>query len=129
MSHPKSPTKSYNLFLPVWKQGDDLHGHLSATDTTPADAFLGLAGQYEEAARICRRVAGVLAETKEEVTVFADTHMISLEGNPASFAGLVSDGLLEEETWEDDEDPEDEEDEDSPEDEDFDDVEDEDDEG
>jgi hypothetical protein len=84
--------KSYELHLPVFKQGDDLAFHLKGK-TKPADAFLRLAKQYEGAAEICRRVAGRLKEIPK-VTVDAGTHMILIDGPEEALVGLVKDKIL-----------------------------------
>jgi hypothetical protein len=90
-----SKSQSYELFLPVFKQGDDLAHHLEKNPQEPAKALLGLAEQYEATASICRRVAAVVAETPPgSVSIMADTHLISIDGPSESFAGLVSDGIL-----------------------------------
>ena len=93
--------KHYSLFLPVFKQGDDLAYHLNKNPDDNAKAFIGLAEQYEEAAKQCRRVAGVLAETEAEVG--ADCHFIGVSGDEQALAGLVADNLLQLEPDQDDE--------------------------
>jgi len=91
----KSDQGVYELSLPVFKQGDDLDHYLGKNPDDPAKAFLGLAEQYEDAAKICRRVAGVAMEApKGSVTVNADSHLILVEGPPEAFAGLVTDKTL-----------------------------------
>ena len=88
-------SKYYQLFLPVFKQGDDLHHYLKANPKEPAKALLGLAEQYEAAASICRRVAGVVVEAPAgSVKINADTHWIGIQAPPASFAGLVTDKVV-----------------------------------
>lgn len=102
-----SKPKTYEFFLPVFKQGDDLHGHLQANPNDHAKALIGLAEQYEAAAGLCRRVAGVVAETPG-VTLDGDTHMIWVYGPAEPLAGLVKDEVLTVPPYdeEEDEDPE-----------------------
>lgn len=90
----KDTTNStYDFHLPVFKQGDDLHHHIQRNPGAPEKALLGLAEQYEEASRLCRRVAAVVAETPG-VELFADTHMIQVTGPTAALTGLVADEVL-----------------------------------
>lgn len=87
----------YDLRLPVWKQGEDFQNYLNNGDRDkPAEAFLALAEHYEVAAGICRRVAGVVAEAPEG-SVAADgvcPHSITILGPAHVFGGLVADGVL-----------------------------------
>lgn len=100
----------YNLFLPVYKQGDDLASCLDDNKGDPVKGFLDLAEQYNSAAQICREVADVLALSKT-THVQADTHFIGLELDPIIAEPLVEKGLLREDEEEelDDEESEDEE--------------------
>jgi hypothetical protein len=85
----------YDLFLPVFKQGDDLAQHLSESPEDPAKAFLGLAERYQDAAQICKRVASVVKEAPAgSIEVQADTHMIKLYGSEEYFGGLVQDKII-----------------------------------
>lgn len=90
-----STLTDYQLPLPVFKQGDDLRSHME-THVDDARVFLAMANQYEEAARICRRMAGVIKESgrEKEIEIDGDAHMISISGPPEVFAGLVSDKVL-----------------------------------
>lgn len=92
----------YNLFLPVYKQGDDLASCLDDNKGDPVKGFLDLAEQYDSAAQICREVADVLALSKT-THVQADTHFIGLELDPTIAEPLVEKGLLREEEEEYDE--------------------------
>lgn len=114
----ENKTQSYTLWLPVYKQGDDL-GHNLHELGDDAKAFLASAEQYEEAARICRRFAGLAMEKKVKINC-ADTHHISVSGLEDVLTPLATDlGLMvevwdddgEDEDWEDDEGDDSEEDE------------------
>jgi hypothetical protein len=86
--------RSYECWLPVYKQGDDFHDHLVRNPGDPAAAFLGLAERYEDAARQCRRVASVLKESPEDVTVDGCTHFISIQAPESTMAGLLADEVV-----------------------------------
>ena len=97
--------KHYELYLPVFKQGDDFDYHKRNADNV-AEAFKRLAKQYEEAAQICNRVAGVIAECKDKhLIVDGCTHSISIQtSDEYNFEGLVADDILsvcefDEEDW------------------------------
>ena len=92
-------TKHYQLWLPVFKQGDDLRSHLNQNNVP--EAFLGLAEQYEEAAAICRKVAGCLAEANpKDIDVQADTHHIGITAPEKLMSSLVADETVREDEWE-----------------------------
>lgn len=97
--------KSYELHLPVFKQGSDL-GH--AIQQNPGDlraAFEEQASRYDAAAQICRRMAGVAAETPD-LEIQADTHYIGVSGPSDRLDSLVREDFLsvtdygDEEDWE-----------------------------
>jgi len=104
----KGDQESYELHLPVYKQGDDLAAHLRDFPHEPAKAFVGLAERYEAAAAACRRVAGVIAEAPLGIAVQADTHMICVEGPRGALAGLVADKVLTKSPFEEEEEGEEE---------------------
>lgn len=115
---PSEDDAYYELHLPVFKQGDDLAHHL-ANEETVADAFEALAGQYDAAAALCRRMAG-LAREAPGLEVHADTHHIGVHGPVERLDALVVEGVLQREEDDPDDDDldgvEDEEDEEDPED-------------
>lgn len=94
--------KTYDFWPPVHKKGDDLHHQLKQhPDNTPA-ALEAQAKCYDEAARMCRRLGGVIAENpKDSIIVNAQAHSIWVQGPEAALAGLISDGVLtfDEERW------------------------------
>ena len=92
--------KSYLLFLPVFKQGDDLNHSLSSTDSVAA-GFKLQAEHYQAAAQICQKLANVAAEYKLEVN--ADCHHISIEGPEDVLNQLVEEDILDIEEWDEDE--------------------------
>ena len=98
--------KNYEVSIPVFKQGDDLH-HCIKNTSNSSEAFLMQAENYECAAAVCRRLASFLAETPEAVLDGACTHWIGISGPEDKLAGLVSDGILYKSYCEDDEDFED----------------------
>jgi hypothetical protein len=84
--------KTYELHLPVFKQGDDLSLALEKTDSIQ-DAFVLQAEFYEKAASMCRRMASVAAEGGL-TGVHAGTHHISVEGDPERLESLAKEKLL-----------------------------------
>lgn len=98
-------SKTYELNLPVFKKGDDLHYAIGQAEGNLAKAFVGQAECYEEAARLCRKMASVAAETPS-LTVYADTHLIQIEGPEELLQTLTKDNILEERNWEDEDEDE-----------------------
>jgi hypothetical protein len=111
MNAKKKELGYYNLFLPVFKQGDDLHGCLDANQGDGVKGFLDLAETYDGAAQICREIADALKAAKKNYHVHADTHYIGLELPDNIAEPLLTKGLLQEEEKyaEDDEEYDDEE--------------------
>jgi hypothetical protein len=85
--------KSYELHLPVFKQGTDLNHALRAAHGDQAKALRDQAEFYEIAASMCLHMADVLEENPE-VKVYADTHTIVIDGPEAILAPLGEEGLL-----------------------------------
>jgi hypothetical protein len=85
-------SKHYELRLPVFKQGDDL-AHCIDTTKTLADALVAQAANYEIAAAMCRRLASVAAEDGVS-SIFADTHVIYVEGVEERLRSLVLENVL-----------------------------------
>jgi hypothetical protein len=85
--------KSYELNLPVFKQGDDLHHCITQNPGDLRAAFEQQACNYNEAARLCRRMAGVAAEVPD-LEVYADTHHIGVDGPVGRLESLVNEEIL-----------------------------------
>jgi hypothetical protein len=81
------------LFLPLFKQGDDLADHLAAEKDTRA-AFLSYAEQLRGAAGMLERLAEHAGSLQVEL---ADTHEIVVSGPAPLVRGLMAEGLLAEE--------------------------------
>ena len=97
--------KTYSLFLPVFKQGDDLAGCLEANNGHPVKSLYDLSEQYKAASEICQIVAKSLSEAKnlDDVEVSGDTHSITLVMDEDVASSLVREAILvEEEFTEDD---------------------------
>lgn len=86
--------KFFDLNLPVFRVGDDLQYWLDETKGDAKLAFKKLAGQYEEAAIICKRMANVMAEYEDIQIESANYYNILVSGLDSSVGGLVSDGIL-----------------------------------
>jgi len=85
----------YDFCLPLFKQGDDLAQYLEIFKSEGrAAAFMALAEQYENASKLCKRMASVIKEAKTEVEVCASGHTIEVGGDPKDFEGLISDAVL-----------------------------------
>ncbi len=82
--------KAATLWLPVFKQGDDLGHHLK--DNSVEDAFMAMAEQYTAAASMCKKMASIASEHKLEV--YADTHFIEVSGPVEVIDNLTKDGIL-----------------------------------
>lgn len=98
-----SENKYYDLELPVFKKGDDLSHSIEEAEGNIQKGFLAQASFYEQAASICRRLAGVAAEIPG-LAVTADTHMIEVYGPADRLSSLVEEGILYEHEDYDDED-------------------------
>lgn len=97
--------KTYNLFLPVFKQGDDLSHYLETNNGHPVKSFLDMAEQYKSAAEICQIVADVLSKSEnlDDVEVSADCHSIYINSEEETVASLINNAILVEESFEEDE--------------------------
>jgi len=78
--------KEAEIHLPYFKQGDDLHHHLTHCDSVE-EALEGHAKQLEFAATILRGVRSMVAE--QGVEMDADTHMIMVSGPDEIIEALV----------------------------------------
>lgn len=83
--------KSYELQLPVFIQGDDL-SYLLEESKSSSEAFVVQAENYEEAARVCRRMASICAEHKMDIE--ADCRFIGVDGPPEVLEALAKDKIL-----------------------------------
>lgn len=87
----------YNLFLPVFKQGDDLSVHLE-NSKHPAEAFLALAEQYKDAAKICEIVSNSIKNIND-ITVDANTHYIGIRVNGSKIKKLLKQKIITKDTY------------------------------
>jgi len=85
----------------VFKQGDDLAYKIKVNNGNLAEAFRDQADAYQDASEICRKLAGVCAETPG-MDVIADCHMVQIDGPPETLAVLAKDGFVEIEEFDDD---------------------------
>lgn len=95
--------KTYSLFLPVFKQGDDFASCVEANNGHPIKSFLDLSEQYKAAAEICQTVATTLsqAENIDNIEVGGDTHSIYVIVSEEIASSLVRDAILVEEEFSD----------------------------
>lgn len=98
--------KTYSLFLPVFKQGDDLSHCLEANNGHPIKAFVELAEQYKTAADICQSVIFALSnlEDLDNVEVSGDTHSIYITVEESIAQSLVRESILIEEDFSEEDD-------------------------
>lgn len=82
----------YTLFLPVFKQGDDLNDHLSSCEGSP-QAFLKLSEQYKAAAEICDIIYNNIKNISN-IEIDAGCHHIGIKTNSRKIQKLVQDGIL-----------------------------------
>jgi hemoglobin-like flavoprotein len=92
--------KSYELRLPVFKQGDDLNHQIGAHPQDLSAALVSQAENYTEAARLCQRLAAVVKK-RPELQIDACTHHIGVDGPTDLLEALVEEGVLESEEIED----------------------------
>jgi len=85
--------KTYEVFFPVYKQGDDFGHCLDVSKGSVKDAFLKLSANYETASEIAKKLASVAAEI--EMEAYGNTHYVSVTGEESLLAPLVKDGYLE----------------------------------
>jgi len=93
--------KTFSLFLPVFKQGDDLANSIQDT-TNLEQAFKLQAEKYKSAAEICLKLSNVMKNNEQYITVDAQTHSIMITGPEEIFKSLIEDETLSEEEFEDD---------------------------
>jgi hypothetical protein len=92
--------KTYSLYLPVFKQGDDFYTCLELNNNDPYKGFLDLAKQYESAAEICKTVANEIVKAKSTITAHGDTHSITIDAPEKAVKLLVQQEILVEENYE-----------------------------
>ncbi len=73
------PRKALDLHLPYFKQGDDL-GHCLERTENSYEALIMDAKNLECAALILRKVAEEIKPLGDLIEIFADTHIIQVEG-------------------------------------------------
>jgi hypothetical protein len=81
---------TYELVLPVFKQGDDLADELDKANGDSGRALEAMAERYRRAAQACED----LAVSTHVVTVTGDTHCIDVEGPRETLDALHQEGLL-----------------------------------
>lgn len=84
--------KSYDLHLPVFKQGDDLADSIDATETLH-EAFIIQAKKYSDAANICWKLSEIL-KNNTNVEIDAQTHHIGIHGPEEIFKDLLKSDIL-----------------------------------
>ena len=84
--------RHYDLPLPVFKEGDDVALQLCG-DAGPQEAFEALALQYEQAAALCRTMAGV-ASWCPQLELAVRTNYIGVRGPSDRLDPLVVEGIL-----------------------------------
>jgi len=101
--------KFVEIWLPMFKQGDDLAHHLEHS-SSPAEAFEGHAAQMVVVSNQLRAIAAAIRETETNSTglvdVEAGTHFIGLTGPNHLISRLLKEELAHESEWEDDEEDE-----------------------
>lgn len=96
------------IYLPYFKQGDDLAHHLENTNSI-VDAFTNHSLQMEHVSKLLKDVSLALEQhTNEldEISVDACTHHISISGPENIIQELINKGLAEKPDWIDEEDDE-----------------------
>jgi hypothetical protein len=91
--------KNYEIEVAVLNQGDDLNDALNLYGDSVKDAFNMLAKQYEEAAKIFKRVASVAADVPELDVIFSGNDRIVLSAPDGSLDGLISDNIISLSNW------------------------------
>lgn len=91
--------KYYTLFLPVFKQGDDLSNYLNDNGSNGSQAFSELAKQYEDAAEICKKVSDCIIKNEKLITVDAGTHHIGFSAPKKAVKELIHQNILQEENF------------------------------
>lgn len=88
---------NYNLYLPVFKQGDDLQMQIISNAGDSVKALRGLAVQYQSAASICDRVAEIILKSTSsgKIAISGDAHLIYLSIPKKLGDFLVKEGLIE----------------------------------
>lgn len=85
------------LWLPYFKQGDDL-SHFLSQEEDQAKALENHAQMMEETAKLLRKVA-VYAK---DIEINADCHFIGIEGPDAIIQEMIDDGLVQLDEFDDD---------------------------
>jgi hypothetical protein len=104
--------KSYDLHLPYFKQGDDLHWQLEhakgrSKKEKHANALKDHASMLQDAIKILKVLSSLAAEGKIEIEN-ADCHFISVQAEESVGEKLVKKEILAESDWDDEEDLDDE---------------------
>lgn len=88
--------ETYDLFLPVFKQGSDFQHHVDENRGDPIASFKGLAEQYKCAAEICEMIANTFSKSKnlKSIEVNGDTHCIWITAPKKVVMPLLKEGIL-----------------------------------
>lgn len=100
-STKKLHMKYATIYLPYFKQGDDLAAHLEST-ANAAEVLEAHAAQMDDAASQLRAIKSIVAG--EPVTIDTDTHHIGIEAEDATVDRLVAAGLAKIEDFDSEED-------------------------
>jgi len=100
-----SNIKTYSVYLPVYKQGDDLASYLNSDGSNGPEAFNLLAEQYEAAAEMCRSISNKI-KPHFEIVVDADCHSIMIHAKENQVKSLLESELIQEDECFDEEDEE-----------------------
>lgn len=96
-------TKYAQIWLPYFKQGDDLAGHLEGHKENPVAAFRAHAEQMKKVSDILNEIAQTLSQyPNTKIDVNAGTHHISILGPEEVITALIEKDLAQD--FEDDED-------------------------
>jgi len=101
--------KTLVIYLPYFKQGDDLSAYLDSTKTKE-EALEGHAEMLKDASEQLLQIRDIIEG--QEVDIYADTHHISISGDDDIMDKLIEANLAEEDEYDDDEDEEDDDEED-----------------
>jgi hypothetical protein len=85
--------KSYEVLIPVYKKGDDMH-HCVTSTTSGHEAFKLQASYYEMAAEVCKRMASFLYENPDVAIETTDCHVVTVSGPEEKCDVLVKDEVL-----------------------------------
>lgn len=88
MSEETDAHVSYELHLPVWKQGHDINSAKEASDGI-LETLESAAEQYKSVVKILEEIRDSIDENDLDVSISGDTHVIWLDGNKEDLEYLV----------------------------------------